>query len=106
MWRYIIAFGILFMISCGCLAVTDEVIGIWQNEKLSLHEKMTVKADGTYIMSDMMDGNEISRGTWMNIEGCYIFTQENSGEKSYAGIVRGGRGQVFLIFGNITYIKI
>jgi len=93
------------MVSCGCLAVTDEAIGIWENKKLSLHEKMTVKADGTYIVSDP-DGNERFRGTWKNIEACYIFTPENSDEKSYAGIVRSGRGQVFLMFGNTTYIKI
>ena len=90
---------------CGCIAITDEAVGIWENKSLPLREQMEIRADGTYIISDMK-GDEESRGDWINTGGLYIFTRENGSEKQYAGLVRGGRGQVFLIFENVTYLKI
>lgn len=101
----LIAFVLLIAVSCGCIAVTDDAVGIWENKTLPLQEKMTIKSDGTYIVSDL-SGNEKYQGTWKNIGGHYLFNPEKTGETVYAGIVRGGRGQIFLIFENITYLKI
>ncbi|WP_048152054.1 hypothetical protein [Methanolacinia paynteri] len=103
--KWLVAAGLIMVISCGCVAFTDEAVGTWENKSLPLQEIMTIKSDGTYYMSDM-NGNGLSGGTWVNIEDHYIFTPESGGEKMYAGIARGGRGQVFMIFDNITYLKI
>ncbi|MBN1432219.1 MAG: hypothetical protein JW931_05560 [Methanomicrobiaceae archaeon] len=97
--------AILVIFSCGCMALSDEAVGIWENKTLPLQETMTIKSDGTYIISDM-DGNEKSEGEWRNLEGHYEFIHKEEGKVIYAGIIRGGRGQVFLIFENITYLKI
>lgn len=103
--KRLVAAGLILFVSCGCVAFTDEAVGTWENKTLPLQEIMTVKSDGTYYVYNL-NGNEISGGTWKNIEDHYIFTREGSGDKMYAGISRGGRGQVFLIFDNITYLKI
>ena len=103
--KWLVAAGLIMIISCGCIAVTDEAVGIWENKTLPLQETMTIKSDGTYFISGL-NGDEISEGTWSNVEEHYIFTPESGGEKKYAGIVRGGRGQVFMIFDNVTYLKI
>jgi len=103
--KRVIAAGLILIISCGCVAVTDEAIGTWENKSLPLQELMTIKADGTYYLYNLKS-NEMSGGTWKNMEDHYIFTPEGGGDKKYAGMSRGGRGQVFLIFDNITYLKV
>ena len=100
-----VTFAMLVIFSCGCMVLSDEAVGIWENKTLPLQETMKIKSDGTYIITDM-DGNQKSGGEWRNLEGHYEFIREDDGKVIYGGIVRGGRGKVFLIFENITYLKI
>ena len=96
---------IFLLIACGCVAVTDEATGTWENKTLPASDTMVIKSDGSYIVSDL-GGNELYRGEWENIAGNYIFTNEINDGKQYGGIVHGGRGQTFLIVENTTYLKI
>jgi hypothetical protein len=94
----------LSALSCGCMNLTDEATGVWENEQFSTQERMTIKPDGTFFISDL-DGNEMNNGTWRKIEDDYEFIFENDREKVYAEMSRG-RAQLFMTFDNATYTKI
>ena len=95
---------LVILLSPGCTAA-DQAIGVWENKSLPLKEIMTIQTDGTYTITHA-DGTEISSGRWKKVENLYQFNDDKSGKTSCAEIFVGARAQSFLIFENVTYLKV